>query len=511
MTQTIAALGLSPLELLLVLSGLVLTASRWLPVRFGRGVALSAAAVAVGSAIVTATAAFRWQLLVVFAGIAVGLVLALPVLRGRPRTPGKRRWPAALAGVVALVLLAGGAAAGAALPVPAFPQPTGRYPVGSTVRQWTDETRPETATDDPTDRRTVVAQLWYPAVPGAIGQASRYLGPDPEAATVASGVAGYLGVPAFVLDGPAQARTQALADAPVAAGGPFPVVLFSPGLGGVRTQNTAWAEELASRGYVVAALDHPYDSAAVVLRDGRVIATRVSATGDDAEDRRHAVGWTAIRAADLSFALSELSRLDRDASGMFHGKLDTARAAVTGHSLGGAAALQALRQDPRFVAAIDLDGFPYDPAPRRFTRPVLALTHPLEPGESPDYLPRLTGVLQLSGTDAYRLEVPGTVHLSFTDAPLFLPPLPSLMGSLGRTEPIRITAEASADFLDATLGGRTADLADRLAALGELSAYRGGRPNAITARRYLAPDARRRTIVRTERMTWAQQHDSSSG
>jgi predicted dienelactone hydrolase len=473
MNHTIAALGLSPLELLTVLGGVALVTSRWLPARFRRHAAVAASLVTVISAIAAATTAFRWQLLPIVAGVALALMLVLPTLR-QTRTPARRRWPAVVAGGLALVLLAAGAAAGAALPVPAFPQPTGRYAIGTTVRQWTDPTRPEVVTDDPTDRRTVVAQLWYPANPGATGETSRYLGPAPEAAAVASGVAGYLGVPAFVLDGPTQARTHALADAPVAAGGPFPVVLFSPGLGGVRTQNTAWAEELASRGYVVAALDHPYDSAAVVLRDGRTIATAVTATGDDAKDRRGVIEWTAIRAADLRFALSELSRLDQDAAGVFHGKLDTARAAVTGHSLGGAAALQALRQDSRFAAAINLDGFPHDPEPQRFTRPVLALTHPLEPGESPDYLPRLTRVLQLSQTDGYRLEVPGTVHLSFTDAPLFLPPLPSLMGSLGRTEPIRITAEASVSFLDATLAGRTDDLADRLAALGELSWYRAG-------------------------------------
>ncbi len=72
-------------------------------------------------------------------------------------------------------------------------------------------------------------------------------------------------------------------------GGRFPVVLFSPGSGGARTQNTAWAEELASHGYLVAALDHPYDSAAVVLTDGRTIHTKTASTGDR-DKERHAVG-----------------------------------------------------------------------------------------------------------------------------------------------------------------------------------------------------------------------------
>jgi hypothetical protein len=182
---------------------------------------------------------------------------------------------------VCLGLLAAGAGAAWALPEPAFPEPSGPYPVGTTVAEWTDPARPEPATRAPGDRRTVVAQLWYPArEPPGDTERAQYLGPTQgEARTVAAGLAGYLGLPAFLLDGAARARTAAIPGAAVAEGDErFPVMVFSPGLGGVRTQNTAWAEELASRGYVVAALDHPYDSAAVVLDDGRTIPTRLRAT-----------------------------------------------------------------------------------------------------------------------------------------------------------------------------------------------------------------------------------------
>ncbi|WP_245193415.1 hypothetical protein [Amycolatopsis alba] len=41
--------------------------------------------------------------------------------------------------------------------------------------------------------------------------------------------------------------------------------------------------------------------------------------------------------------------------------MDTGRVAATGHSLGGAAALQAVRNDHRFAAVIDLDGYPHGP------------------------------------------------------------------------------------------------------------------------------------------------------
>ncbi|MGW0594091.1 hypothetical protein [Streptosporangium sp. NPDC002607] len=77
--------------------------------------------------------------------------------------------------------------------------------------------------------------------------------------------------------------------------------------------------------------------------------------------------------------------------------------------------------------------FPRDPAPRSFHQPVLTLTHDVKPGEEPDYIPRLTRVLRLSTATGYRLTVPGAAHLTFTEAPLYLPPLPALVGSLGRT------------------------------------------------------------------------------
>lgn len=390
--------------------------------------------------------------------------------------PASVRRPVTVA--AAALTVAAGPAAAWAFPEPVFPDPSGPYPVGTTVVQWTDPARPEPATRAPGDRRTVVAQLWYPAgtSPGDAGRA-QYLGRTRrEARVVADGLAGYLGLPPFLLDGAVRARSHAVPDAPAAPGRQgFPVVLFSPGLGGVRTQNTVWAEELASRGYAVAALDHPYDSATVVLADGRTVATRLRATGDPGDDERRAAGWTATRAADLSFALTQLGLLDRgELPSPLRGRLDTDRAAATGHSLGGAAALQAVRQDPRFDAAVDIDGFPHDPAPRAFRQPVLALTAGIDPadrGQAERYATRLAQVLELSAAPSYRLTVPGAAHLTFTDAPLYLPLVPALTGSLGRSAGPAVTAAATAAFLDTTLRGHPGALAAELARYGDLTAY----------------------------------------
>ncbi|WP_433237864.1 alpha/beta hydrolase family protein [Streptosporangium sp. CA-135522] len=479
MTETIMGFGMSSLEILALLGAVALVLARWLPAGTRRPVTLAAGAATVLSGAVLIVLGMRWQLIPVLAGAAIALGFAVPpLLRGRTGRSARRApWWLALPGsAVCLGLVAGGAAAAWALPLPVFPEPSGPYAVGTTVKQWTDPDRPETATSAPDDRRTVVVQLWYPSRERpASAERARYLGrTEKESRTVAQGLADYMGMPGFLLDDVPRAHTRSVSNAAVAGEGErFPLVLFSPGLGGVRTQNTAWAEELASRGYVVAALDHPYDSAVVTLADGRTIRTRIKATGDEKKDEELAAGWTAVRAADLSFVLTQLGRLDRgEIDGPFTGRLDTDRAAVTGHSIGGGAALQAAHQDSRFAAVINLDGFPHDPAPRPFHQPALALTHPLDQGESPTYIPRLTQVLKLGTATSYQVAVTGTGHLTFTDAPLYLPPLSTLVGSLGRTQGLHITVEASAAFLDTTLRGKPDELAARLSTYGDLTVHR---------------------------------------
>ncbi|MFD8321456.1 alpha/beta hydrolase family protein [Kitasatospora purpeofusca] len=475
-TEIITGLFMSPLEILALLSALALVVVRWLPPAARPRTAVAAGAVLLLSAIVLGVTGLRWQLLPVLAGAALVLPFVLAPLRRRRtgRPAWRARWWLALPGSLACAgLIAGGPVSAWAFPVPVFPEPTGEFAVGTRVLQWTDQQREETFTPDPADRRTVVVQLWYPAQESPAGTPrAQYLGrTEDEARTVSAALARGVGLPDFLVDGVPHARSRSVFDAPVAGGGErFPVVLFSPGSGGVRTQNTAWAEELASHGYLVAALDHPYDSAAVVLADGRTVTTETSSSGDAEQDEQLAAGWTAVRAADLGFVLTQLDGLGRAGSGdPLAGRLDTGRAAVTGHSMGGAAALQAARQDRRFRAVVDLDGFPHGPASPALDRPALAMTQALTGATDARYLPRLTEALAASSATSYRLTVPGAAHLSFMDGPLYLPPVPAIVGSLGRTRSPRVVAGATLAFLDATLRDRPGDLAGALSAYGSLT------------------------------------------
>ena len=296
---------------------------------------------------------------------------------------------------------------------------------------------------------------------------------EAEANVVAKSFADYLGFPRSFLDGVVAARTNSVPDAPVASGKKrFPVVLFTPGGGVGRWTNIAWAEELASHGYVVAALDHPYDTATVQFADGRTVHRPKYPISHDGEARRLVEKLAAVRARDLSSALTHLGRLDRGkVKSTLAGRLDTGRAAVVGMSAGGGGAFQAARTDDRFSAVVTLDGNPYDAHPGPYDQPALSLTQQIGLKDNPRYIPDLKRVLKLSTTTGYLLTIPGTAHATFTDAPLWMPPVPSLIGAHGRTEPNRIITELTLGFLDAELRDQPTDLPRLFSEHGKLSVY----------------------------------------
>jgi dienelactone hydrolase len=479
----ISGIGMTAIEAVLVLGAFALVLARWLPPRFRRRVTIGAAAVSLASAVVLAVAGLRWQLVPVLVAVVVVLPFTARTMLGRPGGRRIRWWLAGPGSAAGVLAIAGGVGAAIAFPIPDFPTPTGKYAVGTTVVEWTDPDRPETWTTDPGDVRAVQAQIWYPAEasPEEMARAP-YLGrSEHEANVVAEGVGDFLGIPRFVFDGQVEARTNAVPDAPVAAGTErFPVVLFSPGGGMGRTTNTAWAEELASHGYVVAALDHPYDSTAVVFADGRTVRKAAHPFDSEAEAYRLSEELAAVKAGDLGSALTHLGRLDSgEKESILAGRLDTDRAAVAGMSAGVGGAFQAARTDERFSAVIALDGRPYDGDPGPYDQPVLALTSQLGLEDNPTYLPDLGRALERGTTTSYLLTIPGTAHPPFTDAPLWMPPVPSLAGSLGRSEGHRIITELTLGFLDAELRNQPTDLPGLFAEHGfsehlELTIYNAG-------------------------------------
>jgi hypothetical protein len=87
----------------------------------------------------------------------------------------------------------------------------------------------------------------------------------------------------------------------------------------------------------------------------------------------------------MRFSLDQLARLNTlDSSNRFAGRLDLQHVGAFGHSLGGATALQFCHDDPRCLAAIDVDGIPFGSVVHEgINRPVMFLMSD-HTGDDPD-------------------------------------------------------------------------------------------------------------------------------
>jgi dienelactone hydrolase len=190
--------------------------------------------------------------------------------------------------------------------------PRGRWPVGVRTLDLVNPGQVDILHFDPASGkaplydRPLKIEIWYPAVipPG-----------KEERVTYESAMPGAPapGVPkTFRIPG------KALRDAPPAVGERFPLVIVSHGYPGSRTFLTYLTENLASKGYVVAAIDHT-DS--VFGQQAAFTSTLLNRSSDQ---------WFTIEALQARILL---------AGDFLNGSLDASRVAIVGYSMGGYGAL----------------------------------------------------------------------------------------------------------------------------------------------------------------------------
>lgn len=153
-----------------------------------------------------------------------------------------------------------------------------------------EATKPDTL---PIYDRELTVEIWYPATQDATGETS---------------------FPAFIRDGKTEVTLvgRAMRDAKI-ADGRWPLVIVSHGYPGNRYLLSHLAENLASKGYVVASIDHP-DS---TYRD------------------KAAFGSTLVnRPLDQLFVLDEISKMDAG-DGFLAGRVDADTTGLIGYSMGG--------------------------------------------------------------------------------------------------------------------------------------------------------------------------------
>jgi predicted dienelactone hydrolase len=236
--------------------------------------------------------------------------------------------------------------------------------------------------------------------------------------------------------------------------------VLSPGFTNSPSTLTGLAEDLASHGYVVAGIDHSYESLATAFPDGRVTTCLAREA-----PRRGQGFWekdVTGRAADVSFVLGELTGAHPAWPGA--GLIDPSRTAMAGHSVGGAAAIAAMLADSRVRAGIDMDGSTHARIPARgLSRPFLFL------GKQSNYTPGDEGAVTtwerdwklLTGWKRWFL-VAGAMHASFTDLALLADQTGIDVGAgLPGARSLDITRAYVRAFFDQHLRGKPQALLDQ--------------------------------------------------
>jgi len=283
--------------------------------------------------------------------------------------------------------------------IPPEPLSPGPFPVGVTTTAFVDNSRTDNFTKQP---RTLVTEIWYPAADEARQMPkNKYSdftpgGVTPEIDELMKKV---YKMSAAEID--KIYWNEAYRNAPVRKGR-FPLVVFSHGNGGSRSQNSFWCDYLASHGYIIVSADHTGNATWTVI-NGKPVVFQASERQNSAKDRPR----------DVSFLLDQMISWDKGADKRFARRIDTDHSAITGMSFGSYTAHWAADQDPRFKAVIAMSGAP--PSHTNLTVPSLRMlgTEDRTIGVPGNKAIRENHAMHTG--PSYFLELKNGGHYSFTD------------------------------------------------------------------------------------------------
>jgi len=312
-----------------------------------------------------------------------------------------------------------------------FPPLTGSYAIGTIQYHWKDKNRSETYSESPEDNRELMVQCWYPAAGEKQEALIRY--PPVAIDYLKKVVNETYNIPYFLINRLNYVYIHAVHHAPLAKiPEKYPIVLALHGITGLPTDYTEHCENLASHGYVVIGISHPYVTAVINFPDGRKINSFI--TKENANqywDSEPIVQqyWTNelfVWIHDIQFVLDMLEKLDAgNPPSRFVGKLDLQRIGIMGHSFGGGVATQICRIDNRIKACINLDGGLFTQnLPIGLDKPYMFMTVKPKKGEkrhwSAGKIADIDKFFNTTKKDAFMITIKGAVHNSFTDYPLLL-------------------------------------------------------------------------------------------
>ena len=188
-------------------------------------------------------------------------------------------------------------------------------------------------------------------------------------------------------------------------------------------QNTVQMEELASRGYVVVAMDHPYDANITIYQDGTIAEFRSGLRDDVSEEEFWDVRLPQIntRANDLSFILNQIDRKHANGNHLWR-TVDISKVGAFGHSFGGTTSIVAAYRDSRIDACINLDGW-MEPIESKIIQQGLDVPFLYIGQEKWIDTPLNDKKLDslIISSNGKKVLLPGTKHFDYSDTPQFSP------------------------------------------------------------------------------------------
>ena len=300
----------------------------------------------------------------------------------------------------------------------------------------------------------LLVQAWYPTDHPEAGRPTPWL-PDPALA------------PGFPFHRIRNATARARSGAPLWHESKLPVLFYEHSWTGHRAENIAQVESLASKGFVIVAIDHPGQAARVRYADGTVALTKL-ATSIDFTTSKGVAAFQAGAMACLEQRISNVAAVKQalldNTVPVFKDRLKLDRMGVFGFSFGGTSSLRLCARDSSFHAGANEDGlFLGDEMPKGpflfFDQqmPAFLLTDPA-PGEDPGKI--LTRMAEsrilaaMNQPSRFREILDGTTHESFSDR-IFLSRYPRLAraGSRPAEEVHAFLTSRLADFFSRELHG----------------------------------------------------------
>lgn len=255
----------------------------------------------------------------------------------------------------------------------------------------------------------------------------------------------------------------------------FPLVVFSHGAFGIGNSNRSTYEELASHGYVVCSLEHPYHSFVSKQTNGKSVYVNFAflkeavnaSNGEYSEEENYEITqkWLKIRTGDMNLALNTIlegvnqinaktmkgeqykeasssdSKSRTEQMQNVYSLIDKNKIGVFGHSLGGATAATIGRERKDIDAVIVIDG-------TMFGEIIGVVEGKEQLNQTPYPVPILniyneshyTEALTVKDTyanmvatdyakDARYTVIKDSEHMNFTDLPLFSPFLAKQLGT----------------------------------------------------------------------------------